>query len=54
MEAIKDHFLKVDVEISNNQKIWWTLAYFYVNKTDQILSQFQCTKEIIKNPDQQL
>ena len=42
----KDHFFKVDLEISNNPKICGFLPIFFVNKTDQILSQFQFSKGI--------
>ena len=43
---VKDHFLKVDLEISSNPKIRGFLPIFFVNKTDPILSQFQFSKGI--------
>ena len=43
---LKTIFLKVDLEISNNPKIRGFLPIFFVNKTDQILSQFQFSKGI--------
>ena len=43
---LKTIFLKVDLEISSNPKIRGFLPIFFVNKTDQILSQFQFSKGI--------
>ena len=43
---LKTIFFKVDLEISNNPKIRGFLPIFFVNKTDQILSQFQFSKGI--------